>query len=104
MNDVETRASILSVERPKTRSYNNLSNNETQDIASLQPSFPMPITPETTNVLRPHAEDVYAEELAALRAADPTGTSRPGPPSCICWAGNWTMALKSSPNTSGSGG
>ncbi|MCA8830405.1 ATP-binding protein [Hymenobacter pini] len=41
----------------------------------------MSTTPATT-VLRPHAEDVYAEELAALRAAD---HDRPKPP-------NWHLS------------
>ncbi|MCR5890044.1 AAA family ATPase [Hymenobacter sp. J193] len=39
-------------------------------------------TTAPSNVLRPHAEDVYAEELAALRAAD---HDRPKPP-------NWHLS------------
>ena len=53
------------------RIYNNISNDKTQNIASLLSSNPM-----TPTLLRPHAEDLYAEELAALRAAD----DRPKPP------------------------
>ncbi len=46
---------------------------------TVEKNYPLPITHHFTamTALRPHAEDLYAEELAALKAAD----DRPKPPS-----------------------